>query len=101
MSILFFYRRLKYGMKWFKLAVYTTISAVSFTILTVIALLFVACPEDSSMDTMVLSLETASLHVIMDIVLLALPLPIVFELQMPLKKKLLITGIFQPRCSVC
>ncbi|KAK6206246.1 hypothetical protein QIS74_13665 [Colletotrichum tabaci] len=96
MSILFFCSRVvnRTDKTGFKCAILITKGAVIVATLTITALLFASRPASVTLDAVTLFLATASSNIVMDIVLLVLPIPVVYKLQMRLKEKLRIAGFF-------
>ncbi|GJC89514.1 hypothetical protein ColLi_12352 [Colletotrichum liriopes] len=92
-SILCFYLRTFPGQRFQNIAKIIR-GVVIVAAFTITLLLYLSRLKSLSLDDVALFLATAASNIVMDVVLLVLPLPTVFTLQMSLKNKLVVTAFF-------
>ena len=103
-SILFLYRKLS-QLRWFNLCVYTLMAIViSYSVGIIFALIFPCQPVSANWDLSVtdfkcidkagIYLATAAANVITDVLILALPIPMILRLHMPKAQKIAVCLVF-------
>ncbi|KAK1656542.1 hypothetical protein BDP55DRAFT_688730, partial [Colletotrichum godetiae] len=92
-SILCLYMQLFPSTKFNTIAKITQ-GVVIMTTVAITLLLYLSRLPNLSLDAVALFLATAASNIVMDVVLLILPIPTVFNLQMALNVKLLVAGLF-------
>ncbi|RGP80920.1 integral membrane [Fusarium longipes] len=103
-ALLIFYLRLS-PQRWFKIAIYLSmVFIIGYTVGLFFAVMFACHPINMSWDITVtegkcvnqpaLYFATAAVNIASDVILFVLPLPMVFQLQLPLKQKIGLMGIF-------
>ncbi|SPJ72475.1 related to integral membrane protein [Fusarium torulosum] len=104
LALLIFYLRLS-PQRWFKWAVWTAIAIICIYTVVLFCLVLFACkPMAMNWDITVTDgicinqtktyIATAAVNIISDVFLFVLPLPMVFQLQLPAKQKIGLMGIF-------
>ncbi|KAK1458631.1 hypothetical protein CTAM01_17165 [Colletotrichum tamarilloi] len=93
-SMLCFYLETFSPNAWLNKAARITQGVVITTTVAITLLLYLSRLPSLSLDAVALFLATAASNIIMDVVLLILPMPALFNLQMALNTKLSIAGIF-------
>ncbi|CAJ0547958.1 Ff.00g047120.m01.CDS01 [Fusarium sp. VM40] len=104
LALLIFYLRLS-PQRWFKWAVWTAITIICiYTVILFCLVLFACKPMAMNWDITVTDgvcinqtktyIATAAVNIISDLFLFVLPLPMVFQLQLPAKQKIGLMGIF-------
>ncbi|KAK0369436.1 hypothetical protein CLIM01_13204 [Colletotrichum limetticola] len=93
-SMLCFYLETFSPNTWLNKAARITQGVVITTTVAITLLLYLSRLPSLSLDAVALFLATAASNIIMDVVLLILPMPALFNLQMALNTKLSIAGIF-------
>lgn len=104
-SILLLYIRL-FIQRWFLITCWTSVGiVVAFTVGTVMSSIFQCTPIEFAFNKTLpggghcLSLPAfwyanAAFNILSDLVLIGLPIPIIFKLQLPLKSKIALCGVF-------
>lgn len=97
LSLLTFYLHLS-PQKWFRVCVWTSIVIVSLYTIIITSLLFFHCTppqkafrfetEGTCIDVAILYMATAVSNVVTDLILFALPIPMVYQLHMPAQQKI-------------
>ncbi|KAF3004843.1 hypothetical protein E8E13_004733 [Curvularia kusanoi] len=110
-SLLFFYLKLS-PLRWFRMAVYASMFlVVGYNIALVFPLIFTCTPVKKNFDVFVtdgscldrtpIYMATAVLNMITDVLLLALPLPMIVKLQMPTVQKAGLICVFGVGAATC
>ncbi|KAF5657790.1 integral membrane protein [Fusarium heterosporum] len=103
-ALLIFYLRLS-PQRWFRIAIWIGIGVISvYTTILFFLVMFACKPMSMNWDITVTGgvcinqtktyIATAAVNIISDIYLFVLPLPMVFQLQLPAKQKIGLMGIF-------
>ncbi|TVY51764.1 Satratoxin biosynthesis SC1 cluster protein 4 [Lachnellula cervina] len=111
LSILFLYRRLSPD-KWFRKCVYFMMGVIMcYSIAILFSVIFPCKPISANWDVTItdgkcadktkIYLATAGLNVITDILILALPIPMVWNLQMPRRRRIGLVGLFALGSATC
>lgn len=103
LSLSVFYLRLSPS-TWYRRSAWTTMSIVGVYSLTMICCMAFSCSpvvkawrsdvDGTCLDRRTLYTAAASMNTLTEILLLALPIPMVYGLQMPIKRRLPALGIF-------
>ena len=103
-SLLLFYRKISVD-RWFRYSVYGIMAfIISYSIALVLSLIFACTPLEKNWDITVTTghcvnkgkiyLATAGLNAGTDVILLVLPLPMIWQLSVPLVQKIGLACIF-------
>ncbi|KAI3551970.1 integral membrane protein [Colletotrichum filicis] len=93
-SILCFYLETFSPNTWLNKATRITQGIIITTTVAITLLLYLSYLPSLSLNTITLFLATATLNIIMDVILLIFLIPVIFNLRMALNIKLFIAGIF-------